>query len=137
MNPTLAKSKLILSKIGPKECLCANTSSSQSCSLLDNVFQAAVERFASDMTQDPRKIATAESATCLEEVQEIVAESMAKYESDRKHWKAKRWLQSVAGKLEYYQNVMDMLVQHHPEYVALAWGAMKFLLLVSNSLRSD
>lgn len=114
-----------------------NTSSSQPCSLVDKAFQAAVERFTSDMTKDKRKITTAESATCLEEVQGIVAESMAKYESDRKHWKAKRWLHSMAGKLEYYQNVMDMLVQHHPEYVALAWGAMKFLLLVSNGMLSN
>jgi len=22
---------------------------------------------------------------------------------------------------------MDVLVQHHPEYVSLAWGAMKFI----------
>lgn len=26
---------------------------------------------------------------------------------------------------------MDVLVQHHPEYVALAWGAMKLLFVVS------
>ena len=27
---------------------------------------------------------------------------------------------------------MDVIVQHHPEYVALAWGAMKFLFKVSD-----
>ena len=88
------------------------------------------------MTQDTRKITIAENATRLEEIQEVVAESMARYESDRKHNKAKRWLNSMAGKLSYYQNVMDMLVQHHPEYVSLAWGAMKFLLLVGNNFLS-
>jgi len=31
----------------------------------------------------------------------------------------------------YYGNIFDVLAQHHPEYVALAWGAMKFLLVVS------
>ena len=28
--------------------------------------------------------------------------------------------------------VMDVLVQHHPEYVALAWGAMKLIFGVGN-----
>ena len=27
---------------------------------------------------------------------------------------------------------MDVLVQHHPEYVALAWRAMKFVFVVSH-----
>ena len=27
---------------------------------------------------------------------------------------------------------MDVLVQHHPEYTALAWGAMKFVSVVSD-----
>lgn len=89
------------------------------------------------MTKDPRKIAVAEGATCLGDVQEIIEKSMAKYELDRKHWKTRRWLHSMAGKLDYYQNVMDMLVQHHPEYVALVWGAMKFLLLVSSNSLSN
>ena len=31
----------------------------------------------------------------------------------------------------YYGNIFDVFAQHHPEYVALAWGAMKFLFVVS------
>lgn len=31
----------------------------------------------------------------------------------------------------YYSPVFDMLTQHHPEYVALAWGSVKFVLMVS------
>lgn len=27
---------------------------------------------------------------------------------------------------------MDVLVQHHPEYTALAWVAMKFVFVVSD-----
>jgi hypothetical protein len=30
----------------------------------------------------------------------------------------------------YYGPVFDMLSQHHPEYVALAWGSVKFVLMV-------
>ena len=31
----------------------------------------------------------------------------------------------------YYGKVLDMLAQHHPEYVALAWGTVKLVLTVS------
>ncbi|KAH7311323.1 hypothetical protein B0I35DRAFT_437900 [Stachybotrys elegans] len=41
--------------------------------------------------------------------------------------KAVQWLRKAAEKIDYYSNVLDVLVQHHPEYVALVWGAMKFL----------
>jgi len=34
----------------------------------------------------------------------------------------------------FYSGIMDMLSQQHPEYVALAWGAMKFLLVVRAAL---
>jgi len=30
----------------------------------------------------------------------------------------------------YYGKVLDMLAQHHPEYVALAWGTVKLVLTV-------
>ena len=33
-------------------------------------------------------------------------------------------------RVQYYGNVMDVLVQHHPEYVSLAWGTMKFFFVV-------
>jgi hypothetical protein len=33
----------------------------------------------------------------------------------------------------YYGKVFDTLAQHHPEYVALAWGAVKLVLMVSKS----
>ena len=31
----------------------------------------------------------------------------------------------------YYGQIMDMLAQHHPEYVSLGWGTFKFLFVVS------
>ena len=36
----------------------------------------------------------------------------------------------LSEKLLYYSNVFDVLAQHHPEYVALAWGTLKFLFIV-------
>ena len=56
---------------------------------------------------------------------------MATYECSRGHTKVRKWLAKFAAGLNFYANVMDMLVQQHPEYVALAWGAMKVLIVVS------
>ncbi|PVH93015.1 hypothetical protein DM02DRAFT_677122 [Periconia macrospinosa] len=34
--------------------------------------------------------------------------------------KTKRWLTGLSDKILFYGNVFDVMVQHHPEYVALA-----------------
>ncbi|KAI1496447.1 hypothetical protein F5X99DRAFT_72715 [Biscogniauxia marginata] len=63
----------------------------------------------------------------MEDVQLVVAQSMEKYEAHRKHSTARLWLHRFSQRVKFYGNIMDVLVQHHPEYVSLAWGAMKFL----------
>lgn len=45
--------------------------------------------------------------------------------------KARKWLSILSSKVTYYGSIMDVLVQQYPEYVSLAWGAMKFLFVVS------
>ena len=39
-------------------------------------------------------------------------------------------LERLSSRIMYYGKVMDTLAQHHPEYVALVWGAMKLILTV-------
>ncbi|KAI1379320.1 hypothetical protein F4677DRAFT_408614 [Hypoxylon crocopeplum] len=55
-------------------------------------------------------------------------EARSKYESQRNS-KAYKWLEKLSSRVAYYGVVLDVLVQHHPEYVSLAWGAFKFLFL--------
>ena len=50
--------------------------------------------------------------------------------SQSRHHKARRWLNTFADRVVYYGNIMDVLVQHHPEYVSLAWGTFKLLFVV-------
>ncbi|THY17604.1 hypothetical protein D6D01_07455 [Aureobasidium pullulans] len=38
-------------------------------------------------------------------------------------------LNSISSRIVYYGTVLDVLSQHHPEYVSLAWGAVKFVLM--------
>jgi len=50
--------------------------------------------------------------------------------SQFRHHKARRWLNTLADRVVYYGNILDVLVQHHPEYVSLAWGTFKILFVV-------
>lgn len=49
--------------------------------------------------------------------------------------KARVWLTGLSEKLLHYGNIFDVLIQHHPEYVSLAWGTFKLLFVVSLLLR--
>lgn len=54
---------------------------------------------------------------------------MGTYQNDSKST-AKSWLYKFSRRIHYYSQVLDVMVQHHPEYVSLAWGTMKFLFIV-------
>ncbi|KAI8955133.1 hypothetical protein F4801DRAFT_586999 [Xylaria longipes] len=43
--------------------------------------------------------------------------------------KVREALISFSEKVHHYSGIMDVLVSHHPEYVALAYGAIKFLFV--------
>jgi hypothetical protein len=53
---------------------------------------------------------------------------------EHKHTGMRRLLEKLSSRIMYYGKVMDSLAQHHPEYVALVWGAMKFVLTVCYDL---
>ncbi|KAL3423071.1 hypothetical protein PVAG01_04818 [Phlyctema vagabunda] len=67
------------------------------------------------------------SAHCIEDVQRVVNDLLIKYEARCESSKTRRWLQKVAETISHYATVLDVFVQHHPEYVALVWGSMKLL----------
>lgn len=66
----------------------------------------------------------------MEDVQSTVADAKARYDTGRQNNNVRMWLSKLSTRIGYYGNVMDVLVQHHPQYAALAWGAMKFLFVV-------
>ncbi|KAK8075800.1 hypothetical protein PG997_010463 [Apiospora hydei] len=69
----------------------------------------------------------------IEDIQSTVQSCMDQYTGKRASSKARVWLSQLSSKINYYGNILDVLVQHHPEYVSLAWGAFKFLfILVQN-----
>ncbi|PVI02119.1 hypothetical protein DM02DRAFT_590081 [Periconia macrospinosa] len=66
----------------------------------------------------------------IDDVLEIVAAAQRKYETKRKGSKVRERLTAVSSRVMYYGHVLDVLSQHHPEYVSLAWGTMKFLFVL-------
>lgn len=48
--------------------------------------------------------------------------------------KARKWLVALSERITYYGQIFDVLVQHHPEYVSLAWGTFKFVFMVCNDM---
>lgn len=56
---------------------------------------------------------------------------MAKYEAKAESSRTRKWLQGFSEAICHYNQVLDVFVQHHPEYVSLVWGTMKLLFIVS------
>lgn len=88
-----------------------------------------MDSFASHRTKDDRKAEIATSRANIQDIQALVRESLAKYSDERRFPRARKWLQRALSKIHHYSNIVDVFVQHHPEYVALVWGAMKILLV--------
>ncbi|KAI0153574.1 hypothetical protein BJ166DRAFT_533117 [Pestalotiopsis sp. NC0098] len=96
--------------------------------LLVDAFNEAKVKFGKDLSKDGRKIELVDSKESLEEVREMAAKAMDKYNCSKTHSEAKMWLWKFSSTARLYGDILDVFVQHHPEFVALAWGAMKLLL---------
>ncbi len=99
-------------------------------------FNKAIEIFSSTVTKDSKKKATVQSSTSLEDVRRTVLEAKTRYETAHEHSKVSKWLSKFSNRVHFYGNILDVLVQHHPEYVSLAWGAMKFVFVVISQVRN-
>ncbi|KAF5693477.1 hypothetical protein FGLOB1_14385 [Fusarium globosum] len=97
-------------------------------------FQEGLNRFASDLTNDAEKVVFSQGFSSIQDIQTLVRDSFMRYSDEKRFPKTRKWLQRTISKIHHYGNIMDVLVQHHPEYVSLAWGAMKLVLVqaVSN-----
>lgn len=93
-----------------------------------NTVKAHFERSTSLSDQEKRLIA---SSSCIEDVQQAVTDLVAKYESKSDSSKTRKWLQRTSETICHYGTVLDVFVQHNPEYVSLVWGTFKLLFSVS------
>ncbi|KAK0644219.1 hypothetical protein B0T16DRAFT_355986 [Cercophora newfieldiana] len=91
-------------------------------------FKLAVQKFGSELTSDARKRDRVSSVSGVAELQNLVVDAQTRYLANS-NGGAQKWLQKLSKKIMHYSAIFDVLVQHHPEYVSLAWGAMKFLFV--------
>jgi hypothetical protein len=67
----------------------------------------------------------------IADVQEEIKLAQEKY-NQRSQSRVRKWLARFSSGVLYYGRILDVLVQHHPEYVSLAWGTTKLLFVVSS-----
>jgi hypothetical protein len=105
------------------------------CSLPDvarEAYEAALEVFRAEVPRDEDLWLSASNS--IDDAQKAVENAKDVYDQRSSSSKAKRWLTRLSERVMHYGAIMDTLSQHHPEYVSLAWGAMKFFFIVSSYL---
>ncbi|KAI1759878.1 hypothetical protein GGR53DRAFT_512112 [Hypoxylon sp. FL1150] len=94
-----------------------------------DAFEAAKGHFkqSSGLSIEEKEIVT--NATRIEDVYQTVADLLAQYKGRTETSKTRKWLQRTSETICHYATVLDVFVQHHPEYVSLVWGTMKLLFV--------
>ncbi|KAM7203290.1 hypothetical protein V8F33_002281 [Rhypophila sp. PSN 637] len=60
-----------------------------------------------------------------------VADLVSQYDTRSNSSKTRKWLHKTSETICHYGTVLDVFVQHNPEYVSLVWGTFKLLFYVS------
>jgi hypothetical protein len=97
-----------------------------------DIYEAAKAKLLSELSPKEYERVIYESATSVDTLAVLLKEMKCRYEG-QPTCKARKWLEVFSSKVVYYGTVMDVLVQQYPQYVSLAWGAMKFLFMVCMS----
>ncbi|KAF2195728.1 hypothetical protein K469DRAFT_17491 [Zopfia rhizophila CBS 207.26] len=80
-------------------------------------------------SKEARAIISGQGHT-IDDVRAIVEQAKRHYDAkSQDRTKVLKYLEECSIRITYYGSVLDVLAQHHAEYVALAWGALKFILL--------
>ncbi|KAI0899362.1 hypothetical protein F4806DRAFT_492357 [Annulohypoxylon nitens] len=95
------------------------------------LFKEALGTFSKELSDDNDKLKwiTDTNHGNLESILKTVEDVRVQYESHKKGSSIRCTIVELSEKMHYYSGIMDVFVSHHPEYTALAWGAMKFLLV--------
>ncbi|KAL9619836.1 MAG: hypothetical protein Q9160_005576 [Pyrenula sp. 1 TL-2023] len=115
----------------------ANTSSTraqlhraQGCpdKILTAAFVEGRQSFEDALCNSEAEKAWVSRRASMEDVVQAIGVAREKYHA-RRMSKAWKWLTLFSGRVTHYSSILDVMVQHHPEYAALAWGAMKLLFV--------
>jgi hypothetical protein len=98
-------------------------------------YDDAIQSLKREFAGKPGVISWIEEQTTAADVLEEVKQAEASYYSQRDGQRILPWLRSTSAFVLAYREVLDALAQHHPEYVSLAWGMLKFVLMVCSLKR--
>ncbi|PVH68572.1 hypothetical protein DL98DRAFT_474721 [Cadophora sp. DSE1049] len=94
-------------------------------------FDECFQIFRSELSKDKTKLQWLEDSD-FESVQGVlgaVTRERKAYELRIDDSPIRQSLCRLSERLLFYGNIMDVMIQQHPEYVALVWGAMRFLVV--------
>ena len=109
-----------------------NAQAISSANPAENAFKEALSVFQLD-SRTCARFGTVQQLQSLNDLQSILNDARSRYEQEHEGKKVAKWLSKFASRICHYGQIFDVLVQHHPEYVSLAWGAIKFLFVVSTA----
>ncbi|KAF6794262.1 hypothetical protein CSOJ01_13713 [Colletotrichum sojae] len=112
-------------------------------------YDSAVDILRKELTADEYQDIQKIGHNSLKDVQTAVGAALEGYQKRTKGHKVRAWLASCSSRVMYYGGqhpevsvspiafrtdcgvaIFDTFAQHHPEYVSLAWGTLKFLFVV-------
>jgi hypothetical protein len=105
--------------------------------IVQTTFEESLKKFKDNLASQSTKHAWVHisKASRLQDVVDEVAKAKAQYDHKDDDSKLYKRITSFSKRVAYYGKVLDVMVQHHPEYVSLAWGTLKFIFGVSVFLR--
>ncbi|KAH7346226.1 hypothetical protein BKA65DRAFT_551153 [Rhexocercosporidium sp. MPI-PUGE-AT-0058] len=104
-----------------------NTASKASSTIISEAYEEAKSIFAAELSGSEKERIWVNGTLTIDDVRDEASKASQRYQSSRSPAKARKWLLKFSERVAHYGAIMDVLVQHHPEYTSLAWGAMKFL----------
>lgn len=94
-----------------------------------SAYENALDILKKTLTVDEYSTPWLQRQSSMRDVRDAVVRAMEEYKAKSKGNKVQEWLSSCSERVMYYGAIFDTFAQHHPEYVSLAWGAMKFLFI--------
>ncbi|KAK1635255.1 hypothetical protein BDP81DRAFT_47531 [Colletotrichum phormii] len=95
--------------------------------IAEEAFRAVQRYFQQShiLTREEKTLITGSQS--MEDIQSLVTATLEKYEATKASGEIRGWLERTSEIICHYGTILDVFVQHHPEYVSLAWGAMKLI----------
>ncbi|KAI8630483.1 hypothetical protein F5Y19DRAFT_427756 [Xylariaceae sp. FL1651] len=94
-----------------------------------NAYDAAIVTLQKELTLDENEAIWLRNQNSMQDVRTALSNAMKEYQTRSMDSKVRSWLASCSSRVMYYGAIFDTFAQHHPEYVSLAWGSMKFLFI--------